>query len=75
MSCYNCRRTLKGFIWNLYGNFMIKITFFCGIRWYLNSDCKSKIAGWLVSQYGYARNQYWPSKSEIRSCNCNKGVS
>lgn len=69
MSCEFCKRTFKGLIWYLWGEFWIRITFLCGIKMYLENN-NSKLGAWLVSQYGYARNQYWPSKHEIKSCSC-----
>ena len=54
-----------------YGWFMWYITGGIGCRFYLKGAANGyngiyyKIGEWLVSQYGYARNQYWISKKEI----------
>jgi hypothetical protein len=71
MTCQHCKRTLKGFIWQVWGNITWWLTLGYGCQLFLRNN-RSIIGCWLVSQYGYARNPYWPSKSERKHCECKK---
>lgn len=54
------KRTLRGFIWYIYGCIGMKLFLAYGIRRYDKNGGKfDRISEWCVRFYGYARNPEW----------------
>lgn len=69
--CYLCERITKGFLLQCWGLFWMPAFLLFGAKWFLKySDWRQQIGGWIISQFGCARNPWWPSRKEREWCKC-----